>query len=109
MNAIESAGSVAAYTATRPTQPQPPAKAGVSSENGAPTVSVSSASRSFSGYGDLILSTASSTGSDNTATPDGDEEANGGEVNDGDADDAPMNAPSLSFSDAGTYSLGVAA
>ncbi|GEO84622.1 MULTISPECIES: hypothetical protein [Alphaproteobacteria] len=108
MNAIETAGSVAAYAATRPAQPQAPTKAGASSEISSPSVSVSSASQSFSGYGDLILSSASK-GSDMAATPDGDESPSGSEVNDGDADDATANTPSLSFSDAGTYSLSVAA
>ncbi len=107
MYAIESLGKAASYAAAPPMQAQTPAKPGTTTQSGAPTVSVSSASRSFSGYGDLILSSASSTGSEKAATADGDEGANGREVNDGDADDAPLASPSVSFSDAGTYSVSV--
>lgn len=105
MYAIESLGKAASYAAAPPTQAQTVAKSDTK-QNGTPTVAVSSASRSFSGLGDLIL-TSSSTGSEKAATADGDEGPNGREVNDGDADDAPLASPSVSFSDAGTYSVSV--
>ena len=105
MYAIESLGRAAPYAAASPTQAQSTAKSDTPKQSGAPTVSASSASRSFSGLGDLILSSASSAGSEKVA--DGDEGANGREVNDGDADDAPQASPSVSFSDAGTYSVNV--
>lgn len=107
MYAIESLGKAASYAAAPPTQAQSTAKSDTPKQGDIPTVSVSSASRSFSGFGDLILSTASSTGSEKAAAADGDEGANGREVNDGDADDAPQASPSVSFSDAGTYSVSV--
>lgn len=106
MYAIESLRKAASYAAAPPTQAQTAAKSDTTTQNGTPTVAVSSASRSFSGLGDLILS-SSSTGSEKAATADGDEGPNGREVNDGDADDAPLASPSVSFSDAGTYSVSV--
>ncbi len=106
MYAIESLGKTASYASAPPTQTQTAAKSDTMTQNGTPTVAVSSASRSFSGLGDLILS-SSSTGSEKAATADGDEGPNGREVNDGDADDAPQASPSVSFSDAGTYSVSV--
>ncbi|MBV2185004.1 MAG: hypothetical protein KUL88_10740, partial [Rhizobium sp.] len=82
MYAIESLGRAAPYAAASPTQAQSTAKSDTPKQSGAPTVSASSGSRSFSGLGDLILSSASSAGSEKAAAADGDEGANGREVND---------------------------
>jgi len=78
----------------------------------APTVVVSSsAALLFNALADLILGgSGSSQGAASTATApqgkaDGDENANGMEVNDGDADDMPQGAMPH-FSDAGTYNFG---
>lgn len=109
MQALASLGTVASYAAASPNQAQAPARPGAFKPAGAPTVSVASASQSFSGYGDLILATASSSTASATTKADGDEGANGRETNDGDADDMAASPPSVSFSDAGTYSVSVAA
>jgi hypothetical protein len=112
MLSIQPTSTPAAYTQSQSTQTDQTSERPARNTPQAPTVEVSSsAALLFNALADLILGGSGSSQDTTSATTapqgqaDGDENANGMEVNDGDADDVPQGAM-LQFSDVGTYSFG---
>ena len=113
MLSIQPTSPTTAYSPPQSTQPEQDTAKPATKTPQVPSVEVSSsAALLFNALADLILGGAATDSQDGSsastppqANADGDENANGMEVNDGDADDMPMGAMPQ-FSDAGTYSFG---